>query len=197
MFTGLVQAMAEVAEVRDLPPGKQLSLRLPSVANPLLGESIAVNGCCLSVTQIEGSVLSFDAGPETLARTNLGQLRGGSRVNIERSLSLGDKMGGHLVTGHVDGLGRLDARNLDGAWATLWFCVPAGLTRQMASKGSVTVDGVSLTLVDVEHERFSVALIPHTLAETTLGRLNLGDAVNIETDLLAKYVERQLAALRS
>jgi riboflavin synthase len=157
-------------------------------AEAVLGESIALNGCCLTVIDIAHDMLVFDAGPETLARTNLGRLAVGSRVNIERSLRLGDRLGGHLVTGHIDAVGSLDKRIDQADWSTCYFRVPEGLTRQMASKGSVAVDGVSLTLVDVERSRFSVALIPHTLSVTTLGGLNLGDEVNIETDLLAKYV---------
>ncbi len=196
MFTGLVQTLAQVVGVQLQPPGKRLRLRVPGVTDAVLGESIAVNGCCLTVVGIQGEELAFDAGPETLARTNLGRLTAGSPVNVERSLSLGDRLGGHLVTGHIDGLGTLDRRDEDRDWATLWFCVPPALARQMASKGSVAIDGVSLTLVDVAHDRFSVALIPHTLAVTTLGKLAPGDTVNIETDLLAKYVERQLTFAR-
>jgi riboflavin synthase len=126
-----------------------------------------------------------------LSRTNLGSLAPGDRVNVEHSLRAGDPLGGHFVTGHVDGIGHLDARADERDWSLFWFRVPRPLTRQMASKGSVAVDGVSLTLVDVEADRFSVALIPHTLRMTTLGKLQPGDAVIIETDLLAKYVERQ------
>ena len=138
----------------------------------------------------DGQDLSFEAGPETLARTNLGSLVLGSLVNVEPSLRVGDAMGGHFVTGHIDGSGTLSARQDDRDWSTFWFTVDARLTRQMASKGSVAVDGVSLTLVEVEGERFSVALIPHTLESTTLGGLKAGDVVNIETDVLAKYVEK-------
>ncbi|MBX3413489.1 MAG: riboflavin synthase [Pirellulales bacterium] len=196
MFTGLVEAMATVLEVRDAPPGCRLVLSMPTLAAAArLGDSIAVNGCCLTVVDVAEERLGFDAGPETLARTNLGALRPGSDVNVERSLKLGDALGGHLVTGHVDGPGTLAARRDEGEWSTLVVEVSRELARQMASKGSVAVDGVSLTLVDVDETSFSVALIPHTLAVTTLGRLRVGDRVNIETDLLAKYVERQLAAM--
>jgi len=198
MFTGLVETMATVAAVQAAPPGRKLALAAPSlVGEAQIGDSIAINGCCLTVVEVAGERLTFEAGPETLARTNLGELIVGSRVNIERSLKLGDSLGGHLVTGHVDAVGTLDERRDEGEWSTLWFRVPRALTRQMASKGSVAVDGVSLTLVDVEDERFSVALIPHTLAVTTLGGLAVGGRVNIETDLLAKYVERQLAGTQS
>jgi riboflavin synthase len=158
----------------------------------VLGESIALNGCCLTVVAVERDCLAFQAGPETLARTNLGDLKAGGAVNLERSLKLGDRLSGHFVTGHIDGVGALADRRDEGDWSTCWFSAPRGLTGQMAPKGSVAVDGVSLTLVDVEAERFSVALIPHTLAVTTLGRLRIGDRVNLETDVLAKYVQSAL-----
>ena len=191
MFTGLVEALATVVAVEDLPPGKRLRLRMPQfAAEAVLGESIALNGCCLTVIEIAADTLAFDAGPETLSRTNLGRLVAGSSVNIERSLRLGDRLGGHIVTGHIDAVGTLDERLDQADWSTFLFRVPPELTLQMASKGSVAVDGVSLTLVDVERDRFSVALIPHTLSVTTLGKLRVGDEVNIETDLLAKYVAR-------
>lgn len=186
--------MATIAEVRSAPPGCRFVIAAPSVAaTAQLGDSVAVNGCCLTVVEHTAEQLAFDAGPETLARTNLGALQAGDRVNVERSLKLGDSLGGHLVTGHVDGPGTLASRCDEGEWSTLVFQVAPPLARQMASKGSVAVDGVSLTLVDVDDTSFSVALIPHTLAVTTLGQLAVGDRVNIETDLLAKYVERQLA----
>lgn len=193
MFTGLVQSLATVRQIAPDGPGVRLVIADEAVAcGARLGDSIAINGCCLTVVAIDGADLAFEAGPETLRRTNLGRLQLGSRVNLESSLRTGDPLGGHLVSGHIDGVGRLRRRDDDGQWCMMWFEVPADLTRQMASKGSVAVDGVSLTLVDVEASRFSVALIPHTLAATTLGALQLGDEVNIETDLLAKYVERQL-----
>jgi riboflavin synthase len=197
MFTGLVETLATVARVEERPPGKRLTVRLPGIAAEAgMGESIALNGCCLTVIEIAPDTLAFDAGPETLMRTNLGRLVAGSSVNIERCLRLSDRLGGHLVSGHIDAVGTLDERIDQGDWSTCYFRVPPQLTWQMASKGSVAVDGVSLTLVDVEAERFSVALIPHTLAVTTLGQLRVGDAVNIETDLLAKYVARQLDSRR-
>ncbi len=193
MFTGLVEALATVVEVENRPPGKRLRIHLPGVAaEAVVGESIAINGCCLTVIEVAGETLAFDAGPETLSRTNLGRLAAGGHVNIERSLKLGDRLGGHLVTGHIDAVGTLEQRIDQADWSTCFFRVPPELTGQMASKGSVAVDGVSLTLVDVQRDRFSVALIPHTFAMTTLGRLRVGDEVNIETDLLAKYVARQL-----
>ena len=197
MFTGLVEAMGVVERVRSEPPGVRLTLREAEVLRDVeIGDSIAINGCCLTAVSAGEGLAEFEAGTETLARTNLGSLVPGRQVNLERSLKVGDRLGGHFVTGHIDGLGWLDRRTTEGEWATLWFRAPRRLTRQMASKGSIAVDGVSLTLVAVEAERFSVALIPHTLQVTTLGRLQEGDAVNLETDLLAKYVEQQLRPAR-
>jgi riboflavin synthase len=193
MFTGLVQCMAEVAEVIEEQPGKRIVLRQSQVAARVkIGDSVAINGCCLTVIDLAADKFSFQAGEETLSRTNLGLLAIGSRVNIEESLKAGDPIGGHLVTGHVDALGTLAERRDQGDWSTFWFESPPSALRQMASKGSIAVDGVSLTLVDVENDRFSVALIPHTLNMTTLGRRKVGDRVNLETDVLAKYVQRQL-----
>ena len=193
MFTGLVESLGTVDDVLPQGPGVRLLVRAGAVASDVaIGDSIAINGCCLTVVSRDGDLLAFEAGSETLGRTNLGGLNKGSGINLERSLKAGDRLGGHFVTGHIDAVGSLDQRRDEGPWSFLWFRVPPALTRQMASKGSVAVDGVSLTLVDVESERFSVALIPHTLSITTLGSLKPGDAVNIETDLLAKYVERQL-----
>jgi riboflavin synthase len=193
MFTGIVETIAEVEAVRPEEPGRRLIVRAASVsAEVALGESVAVNGCCLTVVARDAVRLEFQAGPETLSRTNLGDLMAGNSVNLECSLRAGDRLGGHLVSGHIDAVGTVDERLDEGDWSTFWFRVPAPVTRQMAAKGSVAVDGVSLTLVAVEGDRFSVQLIPHTLAVTTLGARQPGDRVNIETDLLAKYVERQL-----
>jgi len=197
MFSGLVEELGTVVELLDQGPGKRLVVDAGIIAEDAsIGDSIANNGCCLTIVGIDGKHLSFDAGPETLKKTSLGNLNAGSRVNLERSLKLGDRIGGHLVTGHVDGLGHLDQRIDEDEWSTFWFRIPNGLNRQMASKGSITVDGVSLTLVDVTPKKFSVSLIPHTLTVTTLGRLQAGDAVNLETDLLAKYVQQQLDTQR-
>jgi riboflavin synthase len=194
MFTGLVECLAPLAEIVSEPPGKRIVVRQTVMADDAeLGESIAINGCCLTVVEIGDDTLAFQAGPETLSRTNLGELTPESSVNLERSLCLGDRLGGHFVTGHVDAVGTLLDRHDDGDWVTLWFGMPAELGRQMVSKGSVAIDGVSLTLVDVEAERFNVALIPHTLEVTTLGRLDVGARVNLETDMLAKLVQKQLA----
>jgi riboflavin synthase len=193
VFTGLVEGLADVLGILPEPPGVRLVIQLPkSSRSSTVGDSVALNGCCLTVVWADGNELAFQAGEETLSRTNLGELEVGGVVNFERSLRLGDEMGGHIVTGHIDAVGIVDERVDDGQWCTMWFRVPRALTSQMASKGSIAVDGISLTLVDVESDRFSVALIPHTLALTTLGRRKPGDRVNLETDVLAKYVERQL-----
>lgn len=193
MFTGLVEALATVVDLQPEPPGVRLTISVPPYAGDVaMGDSIAINGCCLTVVGINGDKFAFQAGEETLKRTNLGRLQAGSRVNVERSLKAGDRLGGHFVMGHIDGLGTLDSRRDDGDWSTFRFRAPSALTKQMASKGSIAVDGVSLTLVDVEADRFSVALIPHTLSVTTLGHLKPGDTINLETDVLAKYVERQI-----
>ena len=193
MFTGLVETLGFVDSVRPEGPGVRLRIRAGIVAaDASVGDSIAINGCCLTVVERNGDALGFDAGSETLSRTNLGKLVPGSRVNLERSLKVGDRLGGHYVSGHIDAVGTLHQIKQEGQWAFYWFRVPQELSRQMARKASIAVDGVSLTLVDVEPGLFSVALIPHTLEVTTLGKLIPGDPVNIETDILAKYVEQQL-----
>ncbi|MGB9688158.1 riboflavin synthase [Thermogutta sp.] len=195
MFSGIVEALGTVAAVISEPPGVRLVVREPRIAaETRVADSIAVNGCCLTVIAVDGDTFAFQAGPETLSRTNLGDLKEGSRVNLERSLKIGDRLGGHFVTGHIDDVGYLVQREDFGEWSRFWFKIPRRLARQMAPKGSIAVDGVSLTIVDSEPERFSVALIPYTLAVTTLGPMKVGDKVNLETDILAKYVERQLEA---
>jgi riboflavin synthase len=195
MFSGIVEALGTVVELRPEPPGCRLIVREAKiVAETRVADSISVNGCCLTVVDREGDTFGFQAGPETLARTNLGELRAGSRVNLERALAVGERLGGHFVSGHIDGVGTLLSRDDCGDWSTFWFSVPRALAVQMASKGSIAVDGVSLTIVGSEPDRFSVALIPYTLAVTTLGPLAVGGKVNLETDLLAKYVGRLLEA---
>jgi riboflavin synthase len=193
MFTGLVEVLGTVRDLVSDGVGCQLTVSAPQIAAEVnLGESIAVNGVCLTVVTHDGESCRFQLGPETLHRTNLGSLGVGDRVNLERSLRLSDRLGGHLVQGHIDGVGHVAERIPSGEWVTVWFTCPAELAAQMVSKGSVAVDGVSLTLVDVETERFSVALIPHTLAHTTLGSKGPGSAVNLETDIVGKYVWKYL-----
>jgi riboflavin synthase len=193
MFTGLVEALGTVRRIHVEPTGKDVVIAAAGLAPELaVGESVSVNGACLTVVERDDETCHFQAGPETLRRTNLGQLKPGDRVNLERAVRLGDRLGGHLVQGHVDGLGRVAERHRQGEWELVWFACPAELTVHMVPKGSVAVDGVSLTLVEVASDRFSVALIPHTLAHTTLGFKDVGEAVNLETDLLAKYVSKYL-----
>lgn len=198
MFTGLVETMGRLIELIDQPPGKRLRIDVGDnlAAGVAIGDSICCNGCCLTVVAVQGTVLDFEAGQETLARTNLGRLQIGDSINLERSLAVGDRLGGHYVSGHIDGLAELIRIEPDPPWAMFWFRCPDHLARQIASKGSVALDGVSLTVVDVEGATFSVALIPHTLAATTLGTCQPGDTINLETDILAKYIDRQLEARR-
>lgn len=189
MFTGLVETMGTVRDVTPDGAGTLLRIEEPGIAIDLpLGASVAVNGTCLTVVAADPEVFSFQVGPETLRLTNLGELHAGDRVNLERSLRVGDRLGGHIVQGHVDGVGRIARRERQGEWEYVWFTCAAELAGQMIRKGSITIDGVSLTLVDVLAEGFSVALIPHTLAITTLGFKQPGDRVNLEIDLFAKYV---------
>ncbi len=189
MFTGLVESLGTVREVVVEGAGTLLRIDEPAIASDLpIGASVAVNGVCLTVVSCNHDLFSFQAGPETLRLTNLGELRNGSRVNLERALRVGDRLGGHIVQGHVDGVGTIARREPQGEWETIWFDCPPDLARQMIRKGSIAVDGVSLTLVDVAANQFSVALIPHTLAVTTLGFKRPGDTVNLEIDMFAKYV---------
>ncbi len=195
MFTGLVEGRGTVVGI--LPEGPAIRLVIappPSMTGDCrLGDSVAINGCCLTVVWVESGNWSFQAGPETLARTNLGVLKTGDGVNLERALPANARLGGHFVQGHIDGVGTVDQIVRTGEWVTMWFRMPEPLGRQMVTKGSIAVDGVSLTLVDVERNRFSVALIPHTLEATTLGNRRPGDGVNLETDLLAKYVQKLIS----
>lgn len=195
MFTGLIECTGTIAKIVEQAPGVRLEIQAPNFAGDnRIGDSVAVSGCCLTIVEIDGNILSFEAGSETLSKTILGQLETGNRVNLEHSLTVGQPLGGHFVTGHVDGVGKLNQRIDEGDWSTFWFSVPSELSRQLANKGSIAVDGVSLTLVKVDEEQFSVALIPHTLKVTTLGALQINEAVNLETDILAKYVERYLTS---
>ncbi len=199
MFTGLVEGLGTVAEAVPEGPATRLVITPPAEmqGGTSIGDSVAINGCCLTVVAVGTSGWSFQAGPETLSRTNLGRLRAGDRVNLERALPAAARLGGHFVQGHIDGCGQVDRIIPDGPWVTIWFRAPPDLTRLMVSKGSVAVDGVSLTLVEVDPERFSVALIPHTLQATILGTRRENDQVNLETDILAKYVEKLLGGIQT
>jgi riboflavin synthase len=196
MFTGLVETQGQVRRLTPEGAGRRLTLAARLAHEPVrIGESIAVNGVCLTVVDVAGDELTFQLAPETLRRTNLGLVAEGSRVNLERALRVGDRLGGHWVQGHVDGVGRLRQRRPDGDWELFEFDCPVEIGRYLVPKGSIAVDGVSLTLVEARAEGFSIALIPHTLMVTTLGGLRPGDVVNLEIDLLAKYVGKLLAPI--
>ena len=196
MFTGLVEGRGRIHEMRPECAGIRLVLDAPAdmARGVRPGDSIAINGCCLTIVDLADGKWSFQAGTETLSKTNLGSLRTGDAVNLERSLPVEGRIGGHFVQGHVDGVGQVERIEKTGEWVTIWFRVSESLSRMTVPKGSVAVDGVSLTVVDVEPGRFSVALIPHTLEVTTLGLRREGDMVNIETDILGKYVQKLLHA---
>jgi riboflavin synthase len=194
VFTGIVEELGQVADVLDLGDSVRLGLRGPTVTSDArTGDSIAVNGVCLTVVTASGGVFTADVMRETLDRSSLGALEVGSPVNLERPTVLGGRLGGHLVQGHVDGVGRLLARTSSEHWDLVAITLPAHLARYVVEKGSITVDGVSLTVASVAEDRFTVSLIPTTLAMTTLGSKGPGDPVNLEVDVIAKYVERLLA----
>ncbi len=196
MFTGLVEALGTIAGLEPDGDGRFLEVVESRLAAELvIGDSVAVNGVCLTVVRKTAQSFSFQAVPETLRCTNLGELSAGERVNLERALAVGDRLGGHIVQGHVDGLARLARRQKQQDGELVWFDCPAELARQMVPKGSVAVDGVSLTLVDVTQVSFSVALIPHTLQMTTLGCKRPGSSVNIEVDFFGKYIWKYLQQL--
>lgn len=193
MFTGLVEATAIVRGVIPEGEGVRLELNPPDVLldEPFpRGGSLAINGCCLTRINESEPFWAFQAGRETLSRTNLGTLRAGTRVNVERAVRPATRLGGHLVQGHIDGLGTVRDLTYHDRWADLVIALPPALCRGVINKGSVTVDGVSLTVVETGGDWFSVALIPETLTKTTLGERQPGDAVNIELDVIGKYVEK-------
>ena len=198
MFTGIVEELGEVVEVEHLGGAARLTVCGPRVtADVADGDSIAVNGVCLTVTNAGESTFTADVMAETLNRSALGALTPGSRVNLERSLRVGDRLGGHMVQGHVDGVGTVTSRVSDEHWDVVRIAVPPGLARYLVEKGSVAVDGVSLTVsglsgVPGEPPWFEVSLIPTTLSVTTLGSLPPGARVNLEADVIGKYVERML-----
>jgi riboflavin synthase len=192
MFTGLIQSLGTVRAVEDDGSGGRTLRIAPGnlVVEPRAGDSIAVNGACLTVADRADDSVLFQAGPETLAKTNLGQLAPDDRVNLESALRAGDSIGGHFVTGHIDATGTIIEKVQGGEWLTLWFGIPPQFGELMVSKGSVAVDGVSLTVVEVKKDRFSVMLIPHTRDHTTLGLKEQGATVNVEFDLIAKHVRK-------
>jgi riboflavin synthase len=189
MFTGIDRELGRV-EAFD---GSRLRVAAPATAPGVaIGDSVAIAGVCLTVVENGGAALSFDAVPETISRTSLGRLRPGDGVNVEPALRAGDPMGGHVMQGHVDGVGTVRSIEAEGDGRRIWLDTPPDVLRYCVEKGSVAVDGASLTIAALDDAGFAVALIPHTLAATTLGALQPGDSVNLEADVLAKYVERLL-----
>ena len=193
MFTGLVEGVGEIVGLTPQAEGLRIVVKTSFPAAELvLGESVAVAGACLTVVAINPPAASFEVSPETLARTTFPLKKVGDRVNLERSLRLGDRLGGHLVTGHVDAAGTLRQRRAGPAHVQLQIELPEALSRFVIEKGSIAVDGVSLTVNAVQGHNFTVNIIPHTAQETTLAALQVGDRVNLETDLIGKYVARML-----
>ncbi len=193
MFSGIIERTGEVVALQHRRGGAELTVR-SDLRGLRLGESVAINGACMTVTRHRGRAFSVDVSPESLRRTTLGDLRPGSLVNLERSLRLGDRLSGHLVFGHVDAVGRVQAIRPEGDSALYSFSIPAAMAPFLVEKGSVAVDGVSLTVFDCHARSFTVAVIPHTAAVTTLGIRQPGDRVNLESDMLARYVARVVRA---
>ena len=193
MFTGIIENLAVIKKLSLKAGGAELLLDISNFYSDIkLGESIAVNGACLTVKEVKGNVAGFDVSSETLKKTTLGKLRNAEKVNIERALRVGDRLGGHFVTGHVDGIGTIKEKKQSADQCTMSFAVEKKFTDMMIEKGSVAIDGISLTIVDVVDGVFSVALIPYTLNSTTLGLKKIGDQVNIEIDMLGKWVKKIL-----
>ncbi len=196
MFTGIVQSLGIVREVQPRDGDVTIVVDTPglSLETATLGDSIAVNGVCLTATRLEPGAFAADVSRETLAMTTLGDWSAGTRVNLEQALKAGQPLGGHYVTGHVDGVGRVISRQEDARSVRVEFELPAQLARYVARKGSVCIDGVSLTVNAVSAARFDVNLVPHTLEVTILGQYRAGTAVNVEVDIIARYLERLLAS---
>jgi riboflavin synthase len=191
MFTGIVEELGEVVALDHRVDSARLTVRAPGVtADAVTGASMAVNGVCLTVVDLATGVFTADVMRETLCRSSLGELTVGSRVNLERAVRASDRLGGHIVQGHVDGVGTVIDRRMGDGWEIMRISLPEGLSRYVVEKGSIAIDGVSLTVSAVAYGWFEVSLIPTTLALTTLGRHGVGEPVNIEVDVIAKYVER-------
>jgi riboflavin synthase len=193
MFTGLIEAICSVKSFRRSGGGAMLTIDLGRLADEIkVGDSVAINGACLTVAKLAGVCADFEISAETLVKTTLGRLTSSSQVNIERAMRTGDRFGGHFVLGHIDGVATIKSIEHQGQFAVMKFAAGAEVLDQMVVKGSVAVDGVSLTIAEMEETAFSVALIPQTLEKTTLGKANIGDLVNIETDIIIKTVKNQL-----
>ena len=193
MFTGIVRELGRVASIEGGDEGVRLDIEAPETAARLrVGDSVAVNGCCLTAEAVEAGRITFHAVPETLHSSSLGELHAGVEVNVEPAVHAGEPLGGHYVQGHVDGVGRVQSVEAEGEGLRVFVEAPPEILRYCVEKGSVTVEGVSLTVAEVAEDAFGVALIPHTIEETTLSELAPGRPVNLEVDVLAKYVERLL-----
>lgn len=203
MFTGLIEAICKVVSARPAAGGMLLTVDLGGLASdgkvgstdPLqVGDSIAINGACLTIARLDGNLATFDISPETLARTSFGRLNPSSQVNVERAMKAGDRFGGHFVQGHIDGTAKIAAIEKKGEFADMKFAAGRELLNQMVVKGSVAVDGISLTVAGMDSDGFRVAIIPQTLKKTTLGSAKIGDLVNIETDIIVKTIKKLLGS---
>ena len=195
MFTGIIEGVGKIAAIRSAGAGKRMSVQTDfDLTASRVGDSFCVNGACLTAVSLAERRFEVDISPESLQRTTLGGLSIGATVNIERALRLSDRLDGHLVSGHIDGIGTISSRTADRNWIVMGISVSPSLSRYMIEKGSVAVDGISLTINSVKRGDFSVSIIPHTAKMTTLQSKSTGDAVNIETDMVGKYVERFLGA---
>ena len=194
MFTGIVRELGVVVEAEEAGGGRALLVRAPETASRTnIGDSVAIDGCCLTATAVDAGAIAFHAVPETIARTTLGDLERDHEVNVEPAVRAGEELGGHYVQGHVDAVGRVQSVEAEGEGLRVFVEAPDEVLRYCAEKGSITVDGVSLTVAELAGDAFGVALVPHTLTATTLSDLEPGQAVNLEADVLAKYVERLIS----
>ncbi|MDQ0203517.1 riboflavin synthase [Pectinatus haikarae] len=193
MFTGIIEEVGHISGIKNGASSVRLTIAAKKILTDVgIGDSIAVNGTCLTVTQYTDKSFSADVMPESVRKTSLGELKQGSLVNLERALKVGSRLGGHIVSGHIDGTGTIIEKKPEDNAVIVTISVDKGLLRYIVKKGSVTIDGISLTVVDADYAEFSVSLIPHTASITTIGQKNTGASVNIETDILGKYVEKML-----
>ena len=198
MFTGIIQGKGKIFETRSAGVGLVFGIEADfEISDPEEGESIAINGVCLTARNISGRRFHADVSPESLSKTNLGDMSVGSGVNLERALRLSDRLGGHLVSGHVDAVGEVIAKENLGNFTIFTFRIPAGLSRYIIQKGSITIDGISLTVNSCDQQTFSVSIIPHTMQVTMLGHIDQGSKVNLEVDIIGKYVEKLLTTENS
>jgi riboflavin synthase len=193
MFTGLIEKVCSVRSIQHMAGSMKIAIDMDEIASECnIGDSIAVQGVCLTISKIEGNLASFDVSAETIARTSLDKLNSSSQVNIERAMKANDRFGGHFVLGHIDGTAKIQAIEKHGEFVNIKFSASPELLEMMVLKGSVSVDGISLTLANIDKEGFSVAVIPQTFKKTTLNNAKIGDCVNIETDIIIKAVKKQL-----